>query len=255
MKKNNELVQKTEVQIQNNEVLRSRLTELLQNFGPNWHIHTIVGLKVQTLARILYYSDLYKSIVHTPGVICEFGVQWGSTMAALTNLRSIYEPFNISRKIIGFDTFQGFPSVSKYDTTNHLNNQWKIGDYSTIDSYEEELDEILKLHEENSPMPHIKKHELIKGDISITFEKWLKENPHAIISMAIFDTDLYTPTRDVLKLITERLTKGSILVFDELNCEHFPGETIALREVLGLNNLKLRRSTLQPYCSWAVWGE
>lgn len=255
MPKTNELTQKTYSQLYNNETLQSTLIELLPKFGPNWHIHSAIGLKVQTLARILYYSDLYKNIINTPGVICEFGVQWGATMVALTNLRSIYEPFNISRKIIGFDTFEGFPVISNHDSLGNSNKKWEIGDYSTTDNYVENLDKILKLHEENAPMSHIKKYDLIKGDISLTFEKWLTQNPHSIISMAIFDTDLYTPTRDVLGLIKERLTKGSILVFDELNCEHFPGETIALREVLGLNNIKLRRTPLQPYCSWAVWGE
>lgn len=255
MKKSNELSQKTNTEIINNENLRLILSDLLPKFGPHWHIHSMVGMKVQTLARTLYYSELYKNIVNTPGVICEFGVQWGATMTTLTNLRSIYEPFNISRKIIGFDTFEGFPSISDHDSLQNSENMWGIGDYSTIDNYEKILENILNSHEKNSPMPHIKKHELIKGDISITFPEWLKKNPHSIISMAIFDTDLYTPTRDVLNLILDRLTKGSILVFDELNCEHFPGETIALRETLGLKNLKLKRTPLQPYCSWAVWGE
>jgi hypothetical protein len=44
-------------------------------------------------------------------------------------------------------------------------------------------------------------------------------------------------------------------VFDELNCPHFPGETLAVLEVLGLNNLALRRHPHQPYCAWAVYGE
>ncbi|WP_197504820.1 hypothetical protein [Comamonas aquatica] len=111
MKKSNELSQKTNTEIINNQNLRVILSDLLPKFGPHWHIHSMVGMKVQTLARTLYYSELYKSIVNTPGVICEFGVQWGATMTTLTNLRSIYEPFNISRKIIGFDTFEGFPSI------------------------------------------------------------------------------------------------------------------------------------------------
>jgi hypothetical protein len=36
-------------------------------------------------------------------------------MALFTTLRNIYEPYNMSRKIIGFDTFEGFPSVSPQD--------------------------------------------------------------------------------------------------------------------------------------------
>jgi UDP-galactopyranose mutase len=84
---------------------------------------------------------------------------------------------------------------------------------------------------------------------------WLEKNPHAIVSMAIFDMDVYKPTKDVLEKIIPRLTKGSLLVFDELNCQHFPGETTAVQEVLGLNNLTLQRHPHQSYCAWAVYGE
>lgn len=248
-----ELNFKTESQKFNNSDLHKKFISVLPRLGNNWHMHSLIGVRVQALARILYYTELYKQIINVPGVICEFGVQWGASMTQLVNLRSIYEPFNISRKIIGFDTFTGFPSVSKEDNVGE--SQWKEGDYSYEKNFEVELEQLLSLHEQAAPMSHIKKFDLIKGDISKTFPVWLENNPHAVISMAIFDADLYLPTRDVLKDIKSRLTKGSILVFDELSCEHFPGETVAVREILGTENLRLRRSPLQPYCSWAIWGD
>ncbi len=73
--------------------------------------------------------------------------------------------------------------------------------------------------------------------------------------MAIFDMDIYKPTRDALNMIQPRLTKGSMLVFDELNCPFFPGETQAVSEVLGLNNLRLQRFPNQPYCAFAEFGD
>ena len=45
----------------------------------------------------------------------EFGVRWGRNMSLYTSLRHIYEPYNSSREIIGFDTFEGFPSVDPKD--------------------------------------------------------------------------------------------------------------------------------------------
>jgi hypothetical protein len=224
--------------------------DLLPQYGTNWHKHGLATLKTEALARILYYNELYKKIVDVPGVVCEFGVQWGATLAQLINLRNIYEPFNASRVIYGFDTFEGFISTSEKDG-GFSNN----GDYSSTGGYESLLEEILFLHESFSPMPQIKKYELIKGDASVTVEGWLRNNPHAIISMAIFDMDLYEPTKEVLKKITPRLTKGSLLVFDELNCKHFPGETSALDEIVGINNVRLYRTPLQPYCAWAIYGE
>jgi hypothetical protein len=56
------------------------------------------------------------------------------------------------------------------------------------------------------------------------------------------DLDLYQPTKDCLELLGSRLTKGSVVGFDELNHAAFPGETVAVHEALGLNNIQLRRS-------------
>lgn len=250
MKKDGEVQMKTDTALANNQELFKLFMDALPQLGPNWHRHSSVGLKVEAISRILYWKELYDKILNVPGVICEFGVQYGASMATLINLRSIFEPFNHSRTIVGFDTFEGFPSIDEKD-----GDKWKAGDYSTGKGYENILTELLQRHEESAPMSHIKKHELVKGDISKTFPDWLDKNEHAIISMAIFDTDLYQPTKDVLNIIKPRLTKGSVLVFDELNCQLFPGETIAVREIIGTDNLRLRRTPLQPYCSWAVWGE
>jgi len=224
-------------------------TSLLPKFGIQWNMHNLVTLRRQSLSRLLYYDHLYKQIVDIPGVICEFGVQWGATLAQLINLRGIYEPFNHSRKIFGFDTFEGFPILEDKD-----GNFAAAGDYATDAHYEDTLERLLALHESFSPIAHVKKFELIKGDASTTIDHWLAENPHAIVAMAIFDMDVYRPTRDVLEKITPRLTKGSLLVFDELNCPHFPGETRAVDEVIGLNNLALHHFPHQTYCAWAVFG-
>jgi hypothetical protein len=218
-------------------------------FGSQWNYHSTVFLKRQVLSRLMYLDHIYKKILDTPGVICEFGVHWGATISTLCNLRGIYEPYNHSRHIFGFDTFSGFPSVDSKD-----GKLVEAGDYATSAGYEDELEEILSLQESFSPLAHLKKFHLVKGDVTETLPQWLDENPHAIVSMAIFDMDIYKPTKSALELILPRLTKGSILVFDELNCEFFPGETQAVAEVLGLNNLRLQRFPHQPFCAFAEFG-
>jgi hypothetical protein len=219
------------------------------SFGVQWNYHFSVFLKRQVLSRLLYQDFLYKKIVPVPGVILEFGVHWGATIATLINLRGIYEPYNHSRIIYGFDTFSGFPDVDEKDGGFSKN-----GDYSTTQGYEDELSEVLSIHEAFSPIPQIKKFDLIKGDVVESLPRFLDENPHIIVSMAIFDMDIYTPTKSALERIIPRLTKGSLLVFDELNCRHFPGETEAVNEVIGLNELRLQRVPNQPYCAFAEFG-
>lgn len=224
--------------------------ELLPKYGGAWNRHSLVTLDVTAQARLLYYNELYQKITAVPGVICEFGVHWGATMTQLINLRSIYEPFNHSRHIYGFDTFEGFPDVHEKD-----GGVSRPGDLKTLVSYEEKLEQILTAIEAFSPLSHMKKYSLIKGDAGETINDWLDEHPHALISMAILDMDLYEPTKKVLEKIIPRLTKGSMIVFDELNCSAFPGETRALDEVFGLNNVKLYRSKFQPYCAYMIYGE
>ena len=207
----------------------------------------MVTLTRQSVSRVLYFDHLYRQLVGTPGVICEFGVQWGAGMSLLMSLRGIYEPYNYSRRIVGFDTFAGFPDVDLLDGPSAI-----AGDYAVSEGYEDILSRVLEIHERMSPVPHIRKFELVKGDASLTIDFWLEENPEAIIGMAIFDMDLYAPTKSVLERILPRLTKGSILVFDEVNSPTFPGETVALMEVMGLNNLRLRHFPHQPNCAYAI---
>ena len=229
--------------------LKRHVADLLPQLGDRaWNWQMQVTLKRQVMSRLIYYYELYRQITDVQGVICEFGVQWGATLTALMNLRGMLEPFNHARKIYGFDTFEGFAATSAEDRGFS-----SPGRYSVSASYDRTLEQILALQEGLSPLPHIRKFQLIKGDASETFPRWLEDNGHAVVAMAIFDMDVYKPTRDVLELILPRLTKGSLLVFDELNCEYFPGETQAVSEVLGLSKLALHCSPHQPYCSWAIW--
>jgi methyltransferase family protein len=245
-----ELSSRSATESQLGDELKDLTTECLSRFTGEWNNHLLVTLKRQTLSRVLYWDQLYRRILGKPGVICEFGVQWGASLAQLINLRGIHEPYNISRLIYGFDTFSGFVAVDRKD-----GGFSESGDYATSAGYEELLERLLAIHEAFCPVAHKKKFELIKGDASITVKQWLADNPSAVISMAIFDMDVYNPTKDVLEAILPRLAKGSLLVFDELNCPTFPGETRAVDEVLRLNNLKLEHFSHQPYCAWTVFGE
>ena len=227
--------------------LLNKHRDLIPRLGENWNQHSLVTLRRQTVSRILYLDWLYKKLVGKPGVICEFGVQWRGVLSVLTNLRGIYEPYNHQRKIYGFDTFQRFADVTEAHGAGH-----KKGDYSTDLGYEVELSEILTNIESSSPLQHIQKTFIVKGDASETINVWLEENPYVAIGLAIFDMDVYKPTRDVLEAIKPRLFKGSILVFDEFSCAAWPGETQAIDEVYGLSNLKFEHFPHQPNCAVCV---
>lgn len=203
----------------------------------------------QTLSRYLFFHELYQQIINVHGVVMEFGVRWGQNLALLSTFRGIYEPYNYTRKILGFDTFSGFPSVSAKDGTDDI---IQVGALKVSDNYETYLEQILTYHESESPLSHLKKYEIIKGDATETLEKYLKDHPETIIALAYIDLDLYEPTKKCLELMKGHLTKGSIIGFDELNYPQFPGETLAVKEVLGLDRYHLRRSPLTPMSSYMV---
>jgi len=183
------------------------------------------------LSRVLAINFLYQKIIENSGIILEFGCRYGGNLALYNNFRAIYEPFNYTRKIVGFDTFSGFPRVNEIDGSN-------IGDYGLFENYEDLLKEILNIHNQSSPIGHVEKNFLIKGDINETLPFFLKENTRNI-AFVYFDMDLYQPTFKCLELIFPFLSKGSIIVFDDFNNDNFKGESKAILDYFGnFNSLK-----------------
>ncbi|MFA5156118.1 MAG: crotonobetainyl-CoA--carnitine CoA-transferase [Candidatus Omnitrophota bacterium] len=217
--------------------------EILPNIG--------LFLTSKNLSRILFFYEIYKKIINHHGVIMEFGVRWGQLASVLVALRSIFEPFNRHRKYIGFDTFEGFRGMCKKDGQAC---ESKDGSFSVPPGYEEYLGKIIRMQEQLNPMSHLSRYELIKGDAVETVRAYLSKHPETVISLAIFDFDIYTPTKAALEAIKPHLTKGSILVFDELCDDIHPGETIAVQEVLGLNNLKIQRMPMTARVSYVEIG-
>lgn len=211
--------------------------EILANFG--------LYLCRSALSKILFLDDLYAKILNVHGIIVEFGTRWGQNVVLFSTLRNVYEPHNYSRKIVGFDTFSGFPGVSPRD-----GDCASPGMLSVTEGYEAYLKELLRVHEELAPRSNLTKFEIVKGDVAVTVPDYLCKHPETIVALAYFDLDLYDPTKKCLEVITPHLAKGSIIGFDELCLADFPGETVALREVLGLQ--RLRRSQFSMYQSYIV---
>jgi hypothetical protein len=206
-------------------------------------------LNSKNLSRILFFDHLYKLNLDTQGIVMEFGVRWGHNLSLFSALRGIYEPFNRHRKIVGFDTFKGFPSIHSKDGKSTL---MKKGQLDLTKNYEIYLEKILKFQELDNPLAHLKKFELCKGEATKELTKYLKKNPETIISLAYFDLDLYKPTKMCLEIIKSRLVKGSVIGFDELNDPDSPGETLALMESMGLNKIRLKRFKFASRVSYFI---
>lgn len=207
---------------------------------PNDQVLENLGLFLNTknLSRILFINHIYKKILDVQGIIIEFGTRWGQNLSLFSAMRGIYEPYNIQRKIVGFDTFEGFPSISDQDGDSKM---MKPNNLSVTPEYENYLTRILEYQEKDNPISHIKKFDIRKGDATEELREYLSDNPQTIISLAFFDFDIYEPTKKCLSLIKPFLVKGSLICFDELCDDNSPGETIALKEIFNLNQIKLHR--------------
>ena len=239
----------TGVQSYSSENEKSARSEMYDHFKecpiPEDQLLSNMGLFINSkdLSRILFMDFLYRMSKDVQGAIFDLGTRWGQNAAIFSACRGLYEPFNRHRKIIAFDTFSGFPSVTEKDGRSNL---MQPGSVCVTEDYDSYLSRTLELQEKDNPLSHIKKFEVVKGDACESVEKYLLDNPHTIVSLAYFDFDIYEPTKKCLDLIKDRLVKGSVVGVDELNDHDSPGETIAVMETLGLRNIRLKRF---PYTS------
>ena len=203
----------------------------------------------EKLSYFLTRNFLFNKILNFRGAIIECGVAEGDGVMTWAHLSSILEPANTWRHIYGFDTFEGFPSVHKNDSPK-IGMQWKPGDLSH-DTFNE-LIKCSELIERNSIVPDFPKIDFIKGDFLKTGEEFMTSNPHLLIALLFLDFDLYEPSKKALELFLPRMPKGSIIAFDELNHPRFPGETIALTELMNINSIEIKSSPYMPRTSYFV---
>lgn len=195
------------------------------------------------VSLIMTRMELFKKILTVQGCVVECGVYKGNSLMTFFHLSNILEPNNFNRKIIGFDTFSGFPTFNLLKDPNG-----KLGHLS--DTNLEMLKKIILTQEEDKFIPHMKKVELIEGDAMETIPAYVKENSHLIVALLYLDFDLYEPTKVALEKFLPLVPKGGIVGFDQLNQEKWAGETIAFKEQMTLGKVHLQRLYFDPHVSF-----
>jgi len=201
----------------------------------------------QHLKRFLAMYELFKRALPVKGSVVECGVFRGFGLTSWAKLSTILEPENLTRRIYGFDTFEGFPAVHDKDRSHTASSD--VGDLSA--GSHDELLALIAEYDRDRFLGHIPKVELVKGDIAKTAPEFVRTHPHLVVSLLFIDCDLYEPTKAALEAFVPRMPKGALLVFDELDNPIWPGETLATLETLGLRNLRLQRLEWDPYIAFA----
>jgi hypothetical protein len=203
----------------------------------------------QNITRFLALYEIFKRIIPVKGSVVECGVNRGFGVMSWAKFSAILEPVNLTRRVYGFDTFAGFPSVAEKDRA-HSTGTPSAGDLAASD-----YDEILELsrnHDSTRFLGHIPKVDLIKGDATKTIPAFVETHPHLIVSLLYLDFDLYEPSKVALENFIPRMPKGAIIAFDELDNPLWPGETLAMLEVFRNKPLRLERLPFDPFISFAV---
>lgn len=206
----------------------------------------------QSLSRFLARYELFKMQMNIKGCIVECGVHHGGGLMSWAKLSASLEPYALDRRIIGFDTFEGFPQIDKLDKSAEGNDQSKKGGFSTGYDVYAELSGLMKEYNENRFLNQFEKVFLVKGDAVETVPQFIKENPYVIISLLFLDFDLYLPTKTALEHFLPRMGKGAILAFDEINNPWWPGETEAMLQYVDLKKYEINRFSFDPNIAYIV---
>jgi hypothetical protein len=228
---------------------RHELFKLLRNYpGTDDEIERSLGLFIRgsLLARIFATGDIYRKITHLPGIVIDLGTWRGQTAVLCENFRAIFEPLHFNRRIVCFDTFEGYKGFSDKDkaTDLHKDGTYGVGgkDYAAY------LEHLLLVHEKNNAMGHNNgKHRVIVGDCRETVPTFFEENKNEFVALSFFDVNSYEPTMRCFKDIYARLVPGGIIAFWQLTRDSIAAEAMVYtQDILNLYPHRIERSATYP---------
>jgi hypothetical protein len=227
---------------------RSELFSLLKEYpASEGETERSLGLFLRgsLLARIFAIRELYEKIVMKPGIILDLGTWRGQTAVVCENLRAILEPLHFNRRIVCFDTFQGYLGFSEQDKATELHSD---GTYRVEADYAKYLTALLILHEKNNAMGHNHgKHKVVQGDCRVTLPQYLAENAHEVVALAFFDLNSFEPTETAFQQVYERLIPGGVVGFWQLTRNAIPAEgKVYNKSILNRVSHSIHRTQFYP---------
>ena len=183
------------------------------------------------LSRFLVHYELFKKIRELPGAIVDLGVYQGASTFTWAKLCEIFCPTDVRKVVYAFDTFKGFPSLSKNDGGRSEKNDRKVGGFHSGAAIERDLKLAQEAMRPDKHIRHINRIEFVKGDAVKTIPKFVKSKGAGLrVALLNIDFDLYEPTKTALKYFIPLMVRGGVIILDEYALETFGGETKAVDE-------------------------
>ena len=166
--------------------------------------------RVNPLTVFGHFMNLTKDL---EGHIGEFGVYRGRSLVSWAkNVKLL----GLKKKVYGFDSFEGYPDVSRVDTSGtRLNRRGELSDTSL---------ESVRSYCERVGVGDVV--ELVKGFYPQSFEGY----QHLRFSQVWVNCDLYESYKFVLAFVYPRMVPLGFIVFDEYGDSRWPGATKAVVE-------------------------
>lgn len=179
-----------------------------------------------------------------PGDYCEFGVWKGDTFGHCLRAGSVALP---GMRFFAFDSFQGLPSPKNLDAQGDFTSNFHEGDFACAE--ESFLANIQEYHADLSRVRTVPGwfSETLTADTAARIGL-------AQVAAAWIDCDFYESTVPVLEFITDKLSVGTIILFDDWHVyRNLPdkGQQRACAEWLARNP----SLSLAPLFSFAHYGE
>lgn len=209
-------------------------------------------LRGSLLARLFAIRELYELIVDKPGAIFDVGTWRGQTAVLCENLRAIFEPLHLNRRIVAFDTFEGYVGFTEKDAKSELH---KNGTYKVEEGYDEYLANLLELHEQSNVMGHnFGKHKVIKGDCTQTIPDFLNKHKEEYLALSFFDINAVEPTLKVFDEIYQRTIPSGVIAFWQMSRgESITGEGyVYANEILSKYEHTVHRSKFYPSLCYII---
>ncbi len=157
----------------------------------------------------------------------------GAGLFLWANLLELLAPGS-RRRVVGFDTFNGFPSgLSR--AVDRVSTRRIMGD---PDAFAPRSADEIRAAARRLGIEH--RVEVVAGDAAETIPAYVADRPGFRIAMLHLDFDVYEPTRVALEVLYPLVVSGGIVVFDQYGTARW-GETEAVDEFIGPRGLALQR--------------
>ena len=170
--------------------------------------------------------EIARECLTVDGDFVELGCYRGDTSLSLAELlveKSVEKPV---KKLWIYDSFEGLPGKSKEDESE-VGKEFQQGELAVT-----KREVKARFLRAGLPVPVIKKawfNELTETDLP---EK---------IAFAFLDGDLYESIRDSLRLVEDKVSKGSVIMVHDYDNPALPGVTRAVDEWLKNRDIKMQK--------------